>query len=90
MGLFGLVLGSLIVVHNIAHFFLDIFYDFNFGVSGEAVPSLIEDFLQVGGDVSTSQVDSLNGMWDGVTFIDWNSVGNSISRVQNNTSGSTI
>jgi len=90
MGLFGFVLGGFVIIYNVTHFFLDIFYDFNFGISGEAVSSLIKDFLEVGGDVSTSEVDSLNGMWDGITFIDWHSVGNSISRVQDNTGCSTI
>lgn len=45
VGLFGLILGGFVVVDNIAHFFLDIFYDFNFGIGGETVSPLVKDFL---------------------------------------------
>ena len=74
MRLFSFILGGFVVVHNIAHFFFDIFYDFNFGIGCETVTSLIKDFLQIGSDVSTSQVNSLNGMWDSITLVDWHSV----------------
>jgi len=90
MWLFSFVLSGFIVVHNIAHFFLDIFYDFDFSIGCEAIAPLVENLLQVSGDISTCQVDSLDCMWDSITFIDWYCVGNTISGVQDNTGGSTI
>jgi len=90
MWLFSFILGSFIIVHNIAHFFLDIFYDFNFGISGEAITSLVKDLLQVSCNISTCQMDSLDSMWDGITLIDWDGMWNTISWVQDNTSCSTI
>jgi len=37
----SLLFGSLIVVNNIAHFFLNVFNDFDFCVCGKAIASLI-------------------------------------------------
>jgi len=43
----------------------------------------------VRGKISTSEVVSHNSMWKRITFIDWDGVGNSITRINNHTSGST-
>jgi len=86
----SLLFGGLIVVNNIAHFFLNVLNDFDFSVCGKAIASLIQDFLEVSGDVSTGQVNSLNGVRYSITFIDWNSVGNTISRIEDYTCSSTI
>ena len=32
----------------------------------------------------------MNGMWDGITFVYWNCVGNTIARIEDDTSSSTI
>jgi len=62
------------VVDNIAHFFFDVPDNFDFGISGERITSLVQYFLQISSDVSTSKMDSLDSMRDGITFIDWDSV----------------
>jgi len=67
----SLGLSGLIVVNNITHFFFDVLNDFDFCICGEAITSLIQDLLEVLGDVITSQMNSLNGMRYGVTLVDW-------------------
>jgi hypothetical protein len=42
------------------------------------------------GDSSTGNIVLLNGMRDRETFIYWNSMGNTISRIDDETGGSTI
>ena len=53
MTLFGFVFGSFIIVDNVAHFFFNVFYDFNFGSSCETISSLIKNFLQIVSNIST-------------------------------------
>ena len=72
-------LGSLEVVDNVAHFFIDVLDNFNFGVGGKTEALVIQDLLQIGGDVSSGQVDSLDSVGNSVSLVDWNRVGNSIS-----------
>lgn len=86
----GFKLGLLVVVDNVAHFFLDVLNDFDFSVGGKAIASLVQDFLEVSGDVSTSQMNSLNSVRYGITLINWDSVGNTITRVEDDTGSSTI
>jgi len=45
---------------------------------------------EVVGNGSTGNEVLVNGVWNGETFIDWDSVGNTISRVNNATGGSTV
>lgn len=41
------------------------------------------------GKISTSEVVSHDSVWERITFIDWDSVGYSITRVNDHTSGSS-
>ena len=41
MTLLSVLLGSLIIVDDEAHFLFDVFYDFDFGVCGEAIASVV-------------------------------------------------
>jgi len=43
----------------------------------------------VSSEISTSKVVSHNSMWKRITFIDWDGVGNSVTRINDHTSGST-
>lgn len=90
MTLFSFILSGFIIVDYVTHFFLNVLYDFNFGISSETITSLIKDFLQICSNISTGQMNSLDSMRNCITFIDWYSMWNSISWVQNNTGGSTI
>jgi len=74
VALFGFLHSSIIIIDNIAHFFFDILHNLDFSVGCERVTALVKDFLKVRGDVSTREVNSLNGMWNSVTFIDWDGV----------------
>jgi len=74
---------------NEAKLLLDISNNFSFSGGGEGVSSLGEDLLQVLSQVSSGKIQSENGMRQAVTFIDWHSVRNTITRVKNNTGGSS-
>jgi len=54
MALLSLGLSSLEIIDNVAHFFLDILDDFELGISSEAETLLIQNLLQIGGNISSS------------------------------------
>merc|ERR1719228_3010097 len=54
---------------------------------GERVATLGEDLHQVVGELTSSKVKTDNGGGKGITFIDGDTVGDTISRVHDNTSG---
>merc|ERR1719323_951960 len=72
---------------NIAEFLLDVPDDFSLSSGGEAVSSLSEDLHQVVGEVTASKVESEDGVGKGVTFIDGDRVGDTVARIEDNTSG---
>ena len=77
------------VQSDIAKFFLDVTDNFPFSCSGEGVAPLGQDLHEVVGQVATSQVQTEDGMREGITFIDGYGVGDTISRVQADTGGTT-
>jgi len=77
------------VKSNIAQLLLDVPDNFPLGSGGEAVASLGEDLHQVVSQVTTGQVQPEDGMGQGITFIDGDSVGDTITTVQDNTGGPT-
>uniref|UniRef100_A0A8C0IZE3 Actin n=1 Tax=Chelonoidis abingdonii TaxID=106734 RepID=A0A8C0IZE3_CHEAB len=62
-------------------------HNFPFGRGGEAVASLRQDLHEVVGQITTSQVQTQDGMGQGVALVDWHCVGNPIPRVHDNTCG---
>ncbi|KAA8595242.1 hypothetical protein FQN60_012377 [Etheostoma spectabile] len=56
---------------------------------GEAVTPLSQDLHEVVCEVSASQVQPEDGMGQGITFIDGHCVGDTITRVHDDTSGTT-
>merc|ERR1719431_1669940 len=74
---------------NIAEFLLDIPDNLPLSSGGEGVATLSEDLHEVVGELTTSQIQTDNGVRESITFIDWDSMGDSISRVHHNTSGTT-
>merc|ERR1719376_1079116 len=48
---------------------------------------LSEDLHQVVGELTSSKIKTNNSMGEGIAFIDWDTVGDTISRVHDNTSG---
>merc|ERR1719233_2704855 len=74
---------------NIAELFLDVTGNLTLSCGGEGVATLSQDLHEVVGELTTSQVKTDNSMGEGITFIDWDTVGDTISRVHDNTSGTT-
>merc|ERR1719250_315878 len=54
---------------------------------GEGVATLCEDLHQVVGELTASKIKTNNSMGESITFIDWDTMGYTISRVHDNTSG---
>merc|ERR1712002_160316 len=75
------------VKSNIAELLLDITDNLTFSSCGERVATLSEDLHQVVGELTSSKIKTDNGMGKGITFIDRDSMGDTISRVHDNTSG---
>jgi len=73
---------------DVAEFFLDVSDDFSFGGGDKRVTSFSQDLHQVVGQVSAGQVQSHDSVGEGITFEDGDVVGNTITRVQDNTGGS--
>jgi len=90
MAFLSVLLGGFIIIDYDTHSFLDIFDNLDFGISGEWITTLVEQLLKIVCNISSSKMDSLYSMGDCIALIDWHSVGNTISRVKNDTGGSTI
>merc|ERR1719154_588795 len=75
------------VKSNIAELLLDVTDDLTLSSGGERVATLSEDLHQVVGKFTSSKIKTNNGMWKGITFIDGDTMGDTISRVHDNTSG---
>merc|ERR1740128_855832 len=66
---------------NIAKLLLDVTDNLTFSSGGERVATLSEDLHQVVGELTTSKIKTDNGMGKSITFINWDTVGDTISRV---------
>mmetsp|Transcript_14398 Transcript_14398/g.20102 ORF Transcript_14398/g.20102 Transcript_14398/m.20102 type:complete len:232 (-) Transcript_14398:759-1454(-) len=78
-GLFSLLHFSVEVKSNVGKLFLDVTNDFTLSGGGERVSTLGKDLDKVVGKVTTSKVKTHNSMWQSITLVDRNSVGNTIS-----------
>merc|ERR1712168_1780190 len=72
---------------NIAELLLDVTDNLTLSSGGEGVATLSEDLHQVVGELTSSKIKTDNSMGKGITFIDRDTVGDTISRVHDNTSG---
>merc|ERR1712014_171961 len=75
------------VKSNIAELLLDVTDDFTFSSGGERVATLSEDLHQVVSELTSSKVKTDDGMGKGITFIDGYTMGDTITRVHDDTSG---
>merc|ERR1712165_386986 len=74
---------------NIAELLLDVTDNLTLSSGGERVATLSEDLHQVVGELTSSKIKTDNSMGKGITFIDGDTVGDTISRVHDNTSGTS-
>merc|ERR1719186_266310 len=74
---------------NIAELLLDVTDDLTLSSGGERVATLSEDLHQVVSEFTSSKVKTDNGMGKGITFINRDTMGNTISGVHDDTSGTS-
>merc|ERR1712129_508419 len=74
---------------NIAKLLLDVTDNLALSSGGERVATLSEDLHEVVGQLTSSKVKTDNGMGKSITFIDGDTVGDTISRVHDDTSGTS-
>merc|ERR1711897_76756 len=72
---------------NIAELLLDVTDNLALSSGGERVATLGEDLHEVVGEPTSSKIKTDNGVGEGITFIDGDTVGDTISGVHDNTSG---
>merc|ERR1712128_110420 len=75
------------VKSNIAKLLLDVTDNLALSSGGERVATLSEDLHKVVGEFTSSKIKTDNSMGKGITFIYWDTVGDTISRVHDDTSG---
>jgi hypothetical protein len=75
------------VLGDVAELLLDITNDFTLGSGGEGISALSEDLHEVISQITSSEIETEDGVGKSITLIDGDSVGNSISRVHDDTSG---
>merc|ERR1712088_1064428 len=74
---------------NIAKLLLDVTDNLALSGGGERITTLGEDLHEVVGQLTSSQVQTEDGMGEGITLIDGNVVGDTISGVHDHTGGTT-
>merc|ERR1719474_472279 len=75
------------VKSNIAKLLLDVADNLTLSSSGKGVSTLSEDLHKIVGKLTSSKVKTDNSMREGITFIDWDSMRDTITRIHDNTSG---
>jgi len=77
------------VKSDIAELLLDVTDNFPFSGGDERVTTFGQDLHEVVGKVTSSQVQTEDGVGEGITFVDGDGVRDTISRVQDDTGGTT-
>merc|ERR1712096_45652 len=72
---------------DVGQLLLDVTHDFTLGGGGEGVPTLGEDLHQVVGQVTAGKIQTDDGVGQGVSLVDGDGVGHTITRVQDNPGG---
>merc|ERR1719184_766668 len=72
---------------NIAELLLDVTDNLALSSGGEGVATLSEDLHEVVGEFTSSKIKTDNSVGEGITFIDGDTMGDTISRVHDDTSG---
>lgn len=74
---------------NVTELLLDVTNDFTLGSGGEGVTTLGKNLHEVVGQVTTSHVDTGDGVGKSETFVDGDNVSDTITRVEHDTGGTT-
>ena len=74
---------------DVAKLLLDVSNDFSLSSGGKSVASFSQDLHEVVGQVTTSHVDTRDGVRQGETFVDGDNVSDTITGVQHDTSRAT-
>jgi hypothetical protein len=74
---------------NVGELLLDVSDNLTFGSGGERITTLGEDLHQVVSQVSSSEIETEDGMGESITLIDGHTMGNTITRVHDNSGGSS-
>merc|ERR1712048_1344026 len=74
---------------NIAELLLDVTDDLTLSGGGERVATLGEDLHEIVGEFTSGKVKTDDGVGEGITFIDGDTVGDTISRVHDDTGGTS-
>jgi hypothetical protein len=74
---------------DVAELLLDVTDDFTLGGSREDVTTLSEDLHEVISQITTSHVDTRDGVRQSETLVDRDNVGDTVTGVENDTSGTT-
>ena len=74
---------------DVAKLLLDVTDNFTLGGGGESVTTLSQDLHQVVGQVTTSHIDTGDGVGEGETLVDGDNVGDTVTGVENDTGGTT-
>merc|ERR1719457_305520 len=77
------------VKSNITQLLFDVTDNLTLSSGGKGVATLSQDLHQIVSELTASQVKTQDGVGKSITFIDGDSVGNTIARVHDNTSGTT-
>ena len=75
------------VESDVAELLLDVTDDFALGRGGEGVASLRKDLHEVIGEISAGQVETQDGVREGVTLVDGDGVRDPIADVEDETGG---
>lgn len=77
------------VKSNVTELLLNLTDNFTLGRGGERVTSLSKNLHEVVGQVTASQVNTHNGVGEGETSVNGDNVGDTITGIENDTSGTT-
>ena len=72
---------------DVAQLLLDVTDDLTLGGGDERVATLGENLHEVIGQISAGQVETADGVGEGVTLVDWHGVGDTIAGVHDDTGG---
>ena len=74
---------------DVAELLLDVANDFTLGSGGEGVATLSQDLHEVVSEITTSHVNTSNGVRKSETLVNRDNVGDTITGVENDTGGTT-